>query len=108
MSVHVGGERRFLLQEFERENLRFLLSLSLSLFSPPTQLLPISLSPRSSTSPSCTTTVSPPHQAGRARSSCESTPASSSDAIALPRSPWMSPTAEESSFLFFREESVRA
>ena len=31
MSVHVGGERRFLLLEFERENLRFLLSLSLSL-----------------------------------------------------------------------------
>lgn len=62
-------------------------------------LLPISLSPRSSTSPSCTTTVSPPHQAGRARSSCESTPASSSDAIALPRSPWMSPTLE---FFFFR------
>jgi len=65
---------------------------SLPLPNPP---LPISLSPRSRTSPSCTTTVSPPHHAGRARSSCESTPASSSDAIALPKSPWMSPTGEE-------------
>lgn len=59
------------------------------------QLSPISQSPRSSTSPSCTTTVSPPTQRMWPSSSA-STPAISRHASAFCRSPWMSPTARVS------------
>lgn len=56
------------------------------------QSLPISWSPRSKTSPSCTTTVSPPTQTGRCAASSASTPAMPSAVIALRISPCTSPT----------------
>ena len=55
--------------------------------------LPISWSPRSMTSPSCTTTVSPPHHSISMSSLMNTTFAMRSDSMALRQSPCRSPTA---------------